>query len=353
MAKYDNAVALLWLFFESVRQGIIVLGDSCGVGNNSKLDQLCRFKGAQVAIALIIPDRKLDDLHLRLQQALPDTRIEIWPHLTAPEDITFAVLWKQPPHVVAALPHLTALQSFGAGVDGILADDTLPTLPLARIVDPALTAAMLQYLSGIESYYRLRLDRFTRQQQQQHWQPKSPRRLTTCCVLGLGELGTAAAVYFQQLGYQVTGWARTAKNVPHVQCYAGEDELPAALANADIVICLLPLTPTTDNLINAKVFAMMKPGVIFINVARGAIVDDAALLAALDSGQVQAACLDVFRHEPLPPEHRFWSHPAIFITPHISAVTQVATVVAQIAENYRRSQLGLPLCNQVDLVRGY
>lgn len=306
-----------------------------------------------MAIALIIPDRKLEDLQQRLQQALPGTPIEIWPNLTDPADITFAVLWKQPAAVVATLPGLKALQSFGAGVDGILADDTLPALPLARIVDPALTAAMLQYLTGIENYYRLRLDTFGAQQQQKRWQPKSPRKLQSLCVLGLGELGAAAALHFQQQGYQVSGWARSPKNLPGVTCYGGSAQLATALANADLVICLLPLTAQTENMLNAEVFAMMKPGAIFINVARGAIVDDQALLAALDSGQLQAACLDVFREEPLPPAHAFWAHPAILVTPHTSAVTRVETVVAQIAENYRRSQQGLPLLNQVDLTQGY
>jgi len=306
-----------------------------------------------MTIALIIPDRKLDDLQQRLQQALPETRIEIWPELSEPTAVTFAVLWKQPAGAVAALPGLKALQSFGAGVDGILADTSLPKLPLARIVDPALTEAMLLYLSGIESYYRLRLDRFVSNQQHKQWLPRSPRKLKTLCVLGLGELGTATALHFLQQGYKVCGWARSQHSLPGVSCYAGPEQLPIALADADLVICLLPLTTQTENLVNTAVFSMMKLGVIFINVARGAIVEDNALLAALDSGRVQAACLDVFRQEPLPAEHPFWSHPAILVTPHSSAVTRVDTVVAQIAENYRRSKQNLTLLNEVDWQQGY
>ncbi|CAM5439751.1 hypothetical protein [Alishewanella longhuensis] len=149
-----------------------------------------------MAIALIIPDRKLEDLQQRLQHALPTTRIEIWPALTNPAEITFAVLWKQPAGVVATLPGLKALQSFGAGVDGILADTSLPPLPLARIVDPALTAAMLQYLTGIESYYRLRLDTFTAQQQQKQWQPKSSRKLQNIMRAGIRGTGYCGSVTF-------------------------------------------------------------------------------------------------------------------------------------------------------------
>lgn len=306
-----------------------------------------------MSIALIIPDRKLEDLQQRLQLALPEVAVEIWPNITAPEKVTFAVLWKQPAGVVATLPALRALQSFGAGVDSILSDSTLPALPLARIVDPALTEAMLNYLTSIESYYRLRLDEFHSQQQNQQWRPRSPRKLQKLCVLGLGELGAATARYFQQRGYQVSGWARQPRQLADIACYAGNSQLGAALDGADLVICLLPLTAQTENLLNAAVFAQMKPGVILINVARGALIDDNALLAALHSRQVQAACLDVFRQEPLPSSHPFWAHPAVLVTPHISAVTRVETVVEQIAENYRRSLVGAPLLNEVDLQQGY
>ena len=306
-----------------------------------------------MTIALIIPDRKLDDLQQRLSQALPDTRVEIWPDITDAAAVEFAVVWKQPPGSVAALPNLKAIQCFGAGVDAILADPTLPALPIARIVDPALTQTMVRYLDGVLSYYRLRLDLFKQQQQHAAWQPKSPRRIAHICVLGLGELGAAAANYFAALGYQVSGWARTAKQLAGVQCYSGAHGLTAAVAQADVVICLLPLTPATDSLLDGPFFSSLKAGAIFINVARGAIVDDEALLAALHNGQLQAACLDVFRQEPLPAQHPFWQQPNILITPHVSAVTNVSTVVAQIADNYRRSQAGEAMANLVDLNKGY
>ena len=306
-----------------------------------------------MSLALIIPDRKLDDLQQRLQVALPDTQIEIWPDLASVQDVSFSVVWKQPHGSLASLPNLKAIQCFGAGVDAILSDPTLPDLPIARIVDSHLTQSMLQYLDGIVSYYLLRLDLFCHQQQQQIWKPKSPRRIENITVLGLGELGRAAAQYFAQKGYQVCGWARTQKQLPDVSCYHGEAGLKAATAKADIIICLLPLTASTENMLNHAFFSALKAGAILVNVARGAMVDDAALLGALASGQLQAACLDVFRQEPLPPEHPFWTQPNILITPHISAVTNVDTAVAQIVENYQRSQRGDALLNLVDVTRGY
>lgn len=306
-----------------------------------------------MSLALIIPDRKLDDLQQRLMQALPDTEIEIWPQIRNPAAVEFAVVWKQPHGSLASLPALKAVQCFGAGVDAILADPTLPALPIARIVDPTLTNTMVRYLDGVVSYYRLRLDMFSAQQRQKQWKPKSPRKIAHIAVLGLGELGSAAATHFASLGYSVTGWARTPKQLEHVSCFHAAEGLAKAVADADIVICLLPLTPATQQVLSENFFSSLKTGAIFINVARGDIVDEAALLAALDNGRLQAACLDVFCQEPLPAEHALWSHPAVLITPHVSAVTDVSAVVAQIADNYRRSQRGEALLNLVDLSRGY
>lgn len=307
-----------------------------------------------MSITLIIPDRKLDGVVAALQQQLPAVPIEIWPQINNPQAVEFAVLWKQPAGAVAALPNLKALQSFGAGVDSILSDATLPpALPLARIVDPHLTAAMLEYLDTVLNYYRLRFDEFSRNQQQQLWKPRSPRKIKQICVLGLGELGAAAARHFAALGYQVSGWSGSQRDIAGVQCFAGPEQFATAVAEADLLICLLPLTPATENLLDQARLAQCKPGAILVNVARGAIVDDDALLAALHSGQIAAACLDVFRTEPLPAEHPFWGTPGVLLTPHISAVTNADTAVAQIAENYRRVQAGLPMVNQVDRTRGY
>jgi glyoxylate/hydroxypyruvate reductase A len=307
-----------------------------------------------MSIALIIPDRKLDAVAAALQQQLPDVSIEIWPDISQPEAVEFAVVWKQPAGSVASLPNLKALQSFGAGVDSILSDITLPaSLPLARIVDPHLTASMLDYLDTVVNYYRLRFDEFGHNQQQQLWKPRSPRKIRHLAVLGLGELGSAAARHFAGLGYSVRGWSGSLRQIDGVQCFAGDDQFADAVAEADLLICLLPLTPATENLLNEARLAQLKTGAILVNVARGAIVDDEALLAALQTGQLAAACLDVFRIEPLPAQHRFWTTPGILLTPHISAVTNADTAVAQIAENYRRVQAGLPLMNQVDRTRGY
>lgn len=306
-----------------------------------------------MSIALVIPDRKLDTLVEKLSALLPGVLIQQWPDYSAPEQVQMAVVWKQPHGSLAALSHLKSLQSFGAGVDSIVSDPTLPDLPLSRIVDPALASSMVNYLAGIVLHYQLRLDLFQRQQQQQLWKPKSPRSIQQICVLGLGELGQAAAQHFLQQGYRVSGWSRSLKQLEAIQCYAGDAGFKEAVSDADLVICLLPLTPDTTNFLNTERLSAFKQGAILVNVARGAIVDDAALLAALNSGQLQAACLDVFREEPLPATDPYWQHPAVLVTPHCSAVTNVDTAIHQIVENYQRTLNGLPLKHLVNRERGY
>lgn len=306
-----------------------------------------------MSIALIIPDRDLSNLQQRLQQAFPQTKVEIWPNISDVQQISFALVWKPPVGSLASLPNLKAIQCFGAGVDAIFIDTAVPSVPIARIVDDRLNQTMVNYLDAVVSHYKLRLDMFSQQQQQRLWQPKSPRKLANISILGLGELGSAAAKHFVSLGYKVSGWSRRAKNLSQVSCYHGDAELATAVAEADIVICLLPLTAQTENLLDEQAFTSFKTNSIFINVARGAIVDDQALLAALNSGKLQAACLDVFRQEPLATDHPFWQHPAIFITPHISAVTNIESAIEQTVINYQRQQQGLAMLNLIDRTQGY
>lgn len=306
-----------------------------------------------MSILLVIPDRKLTHLVAELQQQLPEVPIAIWPDVPDPDAINFAVVWRQPAGSLSPFKNLRALQSFGAGVDNILVDPLLPKLPLARIVDPDLTASMIQYLDTALGFYRFRFDEYISAQQTQRWSPRSRRQLKSVTVLGLGELGAAVAKHLSQQGFQVSGWSSSLKTIDGVACYAGLPELPLALAEADVLICLLPLTNTTSNLLNTETLAFCRQGVILINVARGAIVDDDALLAALESGQVAAACLDVFRQEPLPAEHAYWHQRNVLVTPHISAVTNAQTAVTQIVTNYQRCMAGLPMLNLIDQQRGY
>lgn len=306
-----------------------------------------------MSIALVIPDRDLSRLVAELTQLLPDVVIEQWPDIVQPERVEFAVVWKQPTGSLTNFTNLKAIQSYGAGVDSVLSDRDLPQVPLSRIVDPGLAQAMVSYLDTIVNMYQLRFDRFIHDQPLQQWRPKGPRRLQSLAVLGVGALGQTVAQHFVTAGFKVTGWSRSAKQIENVQCFAGIEQFEQAVRAADVVVCLLPLTDETDSFLNAQRFQSFKPEAIFVNVARGAIVDDRDLLSALDTGQLQAACLDVFRQEPLPAGHPFWNHPQLMITPHISAVTNIQTAAQQIAENYRRCQQHRTLLHQVDPQKGY
>ncbi|KAE9628262.1 2-hydroxyacid dehydrogenase [Parasedimentitalea maritima] len=245
-----------------------------------------------------------------------------------------------------------AVLSLWAGVEKVVGNTSL-TMPLCRMVDPGLTAGMVEWVAGHVLRYHLDIDRSIATQDQ--WQPRVPplamERPVT--VLGLGALGRACAETLAQLGFPVTGWSRSPKVIDGITCQHGDDGLTRALAGAEIVVLLLPDTPATENMLNAETLARLPRGARIINPGRGPLIDDDALLAALDSGQIAHATLDVFRIEPLPAEHRYWAHPNVTVTPHIAAETRVVTSAQVIAENIRRGEAGEPFLHLVDRELGY
>lgn len=245
-----------------------------------------------------------------------------------------------------------AVLSLWAGVEKVVGNTSL-TMPLCRMVDPGLTAGMVEWVAGHVLRYHLDIDRSIATQDQ--WQPRVPplamERPVT--VLGLGALGRACAETLAQLGFPVTGWSRSPKVIDGITCQHGDDGLTRALAGAELVVLLLPDTPATENMLNAETLARLPRGARIINPGRGPLIDDDALLAALDSGQIAHATLDVFRIEPLPAEHRYWAHPNVTVTPHIAAETRVVTSAQVIAENIRRGEAGEPFLHLVDRELGY
>lgn len=247
-----------------------------------------------------------------------------------------------------------AVLNLWAGVEKIVGNPTL-TQPLCRMVDPAMTEGMVEYVTGQVLRHHLGLDRHIRNDAGEWFTELYPplardRKVT---VLGLGELGAAAARALAALNFDVTGWSRSQKAIEGIRCLAGAEGLEAALASAEILVLLTPFTPETENLLDARTLALLPKGAVIINPARGQLIDDAALLAALDSGQVAQATLDVFRIEPLPADHPFARHPRVTITPHIAAATRPATAASIVAENVRRGEAGEPFLYQVDRARGY
>lgn len=245
-----------------------------------------------------------------------------------------------------------AVLNLWAGVEAIVGNETL-TQPLARMVDFGLKQGMTEWVLGHVLRYHLDIDYFLARQDG-NWLPKVPplsrdRKVT---VLGLGELGAAAAVALSGLGFDVTGWSRSPKDITGVRCLHGDD-LNRALIGAQIVVLLLPQTPATENILNADRLKLLAQGAAILNPGRGPLIDDAALLDALDSGQVGHATLDVFRTEPLPADHPYWAHPHVTVTPHIASETRPATASEVIAENIHRCESGQPLLYLVDRSLGY
>ena len=246
-----------------------------------------------------------------------------------------------------------AVLSLWAGVERIVGNQTL-TQPLARMVDPGLTEGMVEWVVGHVLRHHLGMDRHI-VNPGHRWQPEPPplardRRVT---VLGTGALGLAAARALQALHFDVAGWARSPREIEGLPLFSGAEGLRAALARAEILVLLLPRTPETEDILNTETLAMLPKGAVVLNPGRGALIEDAALLAALDAGQIGHATLDVFRVEPLPKNHPFWSHPRVTVTPHIAADTRPESAARVIAENIRRGEAGLPFLHLVDRGRGY
>ena len=245
-----------------------------------------------------------------------------------------------------------AVLSLWAGVERIVGNATL-TQPLCRMVDPGLTEGMVEWVVGHTLRHHLGMDRHI-VNPGRIWDPACPplARERPVAMLGLGALGTACAQALAALNFPVTGWSRTPKDLPGVTCLHGEAGLEAALRGAQTVVTLLPKTPETENLLDARRLSWLRPGAVILNPGRGALIDDAALLAALDAG-LGHATLDVFRSEPLPQDHPFWHHPNITVTPHIAADTRPTGAARVLVENIRRGEAGAPFLHLVDRTLGY
>jgi glyoxylate/hydroxypyruvate reductase A len=269
----------------------------------------------------------------------------------ADHDIEAAVVANPAPGQLAGLPRLRLIQSLWAGVDRLLADASLPAqVPVARMVDPAMTAAMVE--TALWATLALHRGFFAYRQRQNEalWQVHAQRRADEIgvLVLGQGVLGRAVAARLTDQGYRVSGW-----QLGGVDPAEARRALDAQLPQADIVVNLLPLTPHTRDLIDARFLSRLPTGASLVNLARGAHVVDADLLAALDRGALRHAVLDVFRSEPLPPEHAFWRHPRVTVLPHAAALTDERSAAAMAVSNLRALRDGRPLANLVNRLRGY
>ncbi|MCE8520643.1 glyoxylate/hydroxypyruvate reductase A [Ruegeria pomeroyi] len=272
----------------------------------------------------------------------------------APEEVDYVVYAPNGGlHDFTPFTRLKAVLSLWAGVESIAGNPTL-TAPLARMVDHGLTQGMTEWVVGHVLRYHLGMDAHIhglKGDWRQDVPPLASQRQVT--ILGLGALGEAAARALTALGFQVTGWSRSPKDLPGITCLHGPEGLDQALSGAEILVLLLPSTAATENTLNAQTLSRLPRGARIINPGRGPLIDDDALLAALDSGQVGHATLDVFRIEPLPRDHPYWAHPNVTVTPHIASETRPETAAQVICENIRRGESSELFLHLVDRTLGY
>lgn len=287
---------------------------------------------------------------------MPDLPVRVWPDAGDPAEIEFGFIQSLKPGELKRFPNLKAIFSGGAGVDHLLKDPELPRhVPIVKIVQKQMTLGMVQYVV----LHVLRLHRqqpaYQAQQREHVWkeltQPGAWDR--TVGIMGLGSLGGAAARALADLGFKVRGWSRTKKRLKDIECFHGPDGLVPFLSQTEILVCMLPLTPETTGIVNAKTLAALPQGACFINVARGKQHVDANLLAALDSGQLSHLTLDVFFPEPLASDHPYWSHPKVTVTPHRAGNSSRKAIIRDTLENIRGFRAGKKLRNQVDVRHGY
>ena len=297
----------------------------------------------------------------RFRSLWPGRDIRLWPDgVGNPSDIAYACAWMPPPGLLATLPNLRAIFSLGAGVDHLLADPALPDVPIARIVDPDLTMRMREYVTLHVLLHHRRQRLYDAQQRERRWldheQPAANE--VSIGIMGIGELGRDAATTLAQLGFNVAGWSRTPKSIAGVETFHGGDGLEALLARSEILVALLPNTPTTQGILNLRLLRKLKRdgplgGAYLINAGRGNLQVDADVMAALDEGSLAGASLDVFPTEPLTKDSPLWSHPKVFVTPHNAAASVARTLVGNVLKQIENFEAGYPLRNLVDRKAGY
>jgi glyoxylate/hydroxypyruvate reductase A len=281
----------------------------------------------------------------------------VWPDVSDdPENVDIALVWRPPEGALKNFPNLKAVINLGAGVDAILADETYPQgVQLVRMIDPALTRHMSEFVVHRVLHFHRKLHVYDALQRAHTW--KELRQDDTLSkrvgILGLGALGSDAAARLLPFGFQIAGWSRTPKAMDGVESFHGPDGLGRFLARSDILVCLLPLTADTTGIINAKTLAQLPKGAYVINAARGGHQIEADILAALDSGHIAGAALDVFAREPLPEDSPFWDHPKVLVTPHIASLSSPQSAAPDIAENIRRIRRGETPKDLVDMGAGY
>jgi glyoxylate/hydroxypyruvate reductase len=280
--------------------------------------------------------------------------------LSDPAAVRYVAVWKPVPGELAAFPNLKAIFNLGAGVDAVIADPSLPNVPLVRVAVGDLTGRMTEYVV-LHVLMHHRQELYLRQsQREKRWAPKYQwsAGAISVGVMGLGTLGADAATVLHRIGFRVAGWSSSPKQIDGIECFHGDGQIDAFLRRTDILVCLLPLTPQTRHILNREVFTKLNRdgplgAPVVINAGRGGLQNEPDVIACLDDGTLGAASLDVFATEPLPPESPFWTHPKVVLTPHNAADSDPDEISKYIAQQIERFEAGGALENVVDREQGY
>jgi len=313
------------------------------------------------ALLLVITGWDAAPWERRFRAAAPGRTIRLWPDRVGdPAEVAYAAAWLPPSGAFAPFTNLRAIFSLGAGVDALLADRSLPQVPIVRVVDPDLTRRMTEYVTLHVLMHHRRQRLYDDQQRRRVWHehPQPPAREVGVGIMGLGVLGRDAAEVLSRIGFRVAGWSRTPRVLPGIETFHGVAGLETFLARSEILVCLLPATPATKGILDLALFRKLNRtgalgGAYVINAGRGMLQVDADIVAALDDGTLAGATLDVFPTEPLPPASPLWAHPKVTITPHNSAASVPEEVVAYIVRQIERCEAGQPLENVIERTRGY
>jgi glyoxylate/hydroxypyruvate reductase A len=297
----------------------------------------------------------------RFDEVCHDRRVLQLPQASFdPADIHYAAVWKPVPGELAAFPNLKVIFNLGAGVDALMADKTLPNVPLVRVAVDDLTNRMVEYVV-LHVLMHHRQEPYLRESQRiRRWAPKYqwPASAISVGIMGIGTLGAGAAQVLKRIGFRIVGWSRSRKQVEGVECFVGGEQIEAFLRRTDILVCLLPLTPDTRGILNRDVFSRLNRtsplgAPVLINAGRGGLQNEADILASLDDGTLGGVSLDVFAQEPLSADSPFWTHPKAVLTPHNAADTDPDAISRYVAEQIARFEAGGALENVVDRARGY
>lgn len=313
-------------------------------------------KGPEMTMLYVGPDARGLVWAEVFARRLPDVPFLRWDHDTVdPAAVRFMAAWNPAPDMVAQFPNLEVLFCVGAGVDQLPLSSLPAHVRVVRMIEPGLTVAMAEYVAMAALALHRDMPHFISEQRAGRWSYAAPRLASErrVGVMGLGALGKAALDMLKPLGFVLSGWSRSAHEIDGVACFAGADGFDDFLAQADILVCLLPLTAETRGILCRETFVKMPRGAGVINAGRGAhlVADD--LIAALDSGHLRSAMLDVTDPEPLPADHAFYRHPAIFLTPHVAAETRADSAGEVLADNVARIMAGQAPLGEVDRARGY